>query len=88
MFGRLLLWAVRSYFGGPAKSWVLTSVAMLVFRAAKSVVGRRELIDLSSVKPGDTLMIEHLPISHKRQIKEIKKDKRQARKARRLATKA
>lgn len=88
MFRRLLIWAVRSYIGGPAKSWVFTSGALMAVRFVRSVTGRRELIDLSSVKPGDSLTIEHLPISHKRQIKEIKQSKRQERKAAKRAAKA
>lgn len=88
MLKRLVIMAVRSYIGGPAKSWVFTSGAMLAIRMVRSVTGRRELIDISDVKPGQTLLIEHLPISHKRQIKDIKRSKRQERKARRKATSA
>ncbi len=86
MFKRLALRAVRSYIGGPAKSWIFTSGAMLAYRVVKSVTGRRELIDISSVKPGETMLIEHLDVSHKRQIKEMKRSKRQARKDRRKAS--
>lgn len=84
MFRRLLIWAVRAYIGGPAKSWVFTSGALLAVRLVRSTTGRRELIDLSSIKPGETMMIEHLPISHKKQIKEIKQSKRQARRSAKL----
>ena len=79
---------VRSYIGGPARSWIFTSGAMLVFRLAKSVLGRRELIDISDVKPGQTLLIEHLPISHERQMKDIKRSKREERKERKASRKA
>ncbi len=88
MFRRLVVWGIRSYVGGPAKSWVFTSAAVLGLRLVKSVGGRRELIDLSTVKPGDTILIEHLPISHKRQIKDMKKAKRQARRTGRKQAKA
>ncbi|MEM7322823.1 MAG: hypothetical protein AAF531_07040 [Actinomycetota bacterium] len=88
MFRRLLVWAVRSYIGGPARSWVFTSAALLAVRLVRSVTGSRELIDLSSVKPGDTLTIEHLPISHRRQIRDIRRSKRQERKAARQTAKA
>lgn len=83
MFRRLLIWGLRSYIGGPAKSWVFTSAALVLMRVVKSASGRRELVDLASIKPGDTVVIEHLPISHKRQIKEMKKEKRAQRRARR-----
>ena len=86
MLKRLALRAVQSYIGGPAKSWIFTSGAMLAYRLVKSVTGRRELIDLSSVKPGETWLIEHLEVSHKKQIKEMKRSKRQARKERRRAS--
>ncbi len=85
MFRRLILWGLRSYIGGPAKSWVFTSAALLLMRVVRSASGRRELIDLASIKPGDTVVIEHLPISHKRQIKQFKKDKKAAKRARRAA---
>ncbi len=88
MIGRLVLWAVRKYFGGPAKSWVLTTALVMVVRLVRSVTGRRELVDLSSVKPGETMIVEHLPISHRRQIKDIKKEKRATKRARKAATKA
>ncbi|MGI9594939.1 MAG: hypothetical protein ACR2QK_02190 [Acidimicrobiales bacterium] len=88
MFRRFAFWAARSYFGGPAKSWLFTSAAMLAFRLAKSVGGRRELIDLSSIERGDTILIEHLPISHKRQMRDMKKERRQARRDRRRAARA
>lgn len=87
MFGRLILWAVRRYFGGPAKSWVLTTAILMVVRLVRSVVGRRELVDLSSVKPGETMLIEHLPISHRRQMKDLKKEKRATRRSRKAAAK-
>ncbi len=87
MFRRLVIWAMRSYVGGPAKSWVFTSAAVLALRLVRSVGGRRELIDLSSVKPGETMIVEHLPVSHKRQIKDMKKEKRQAKRAAKKATK-
>lgn len=87
MFRRLLTWGLRSYIGGPAKSWIFTSAAMLLMRLVRSNTGRRELVDLSSTKPGDTILIEHLPISHKKQIKSMKKEKRETRRASRAARK-
>lgn len=89
MFRRLLIWAVRSYVGGPARSWVFTSAAVLAVRLVRNVTGRREIIDLSSVKPGDRLTIENLPISHQRQMRDFRRDKRIARKeAKRTAKQA
>lgn len=85
MFRRLILMAVRSYIGGPAKSWVFTTLALMAVRLIRRVGGRREIIELSPIKPGQTIVIEHLPISHKRQMKDFKQAKRQARRSRRRA---
>lgn len=76
MLQRLLVWALSRYFGGKARSWMYVTGALFVVRAVRSVLGRRELVDLSNIKKGESIMIEHLPISHKRQIKELKRDKR------------
>lgn len=86
MVRRAIFWAVRSYIGGPARSWVFTSAAMLLFRLVQRSTGRRELIDISPIKPGQTVLIEHLPISHKRQLKDFRREKRAARRSRRNAS--
>ena len=60
--------------------------ALFIVRTVRSVLGRREIVDLSTVKKGESILIEHLPISHKRQIKELRRDKkRRKRDAKRLA---
>jgi len=68
------------YLKSPARSWVITTVATILLRLVRSTVGRRELIDISSIKPGEMIIIEHLPVSHKEQIIDEKKSKRRARK--------
>ncbi len=78
MLKRAVTWAVRSYVGGPARSWVFSSVALGLIRLVTKTTGRREVVDLSSIKPGQKVVIEHLDISHKKQIKQIKKDKKRA----------
>ncbi len=50
--------------------------ALFVVRAVRSVLGRRELVDFSSIKKGETILIEHLPISHKKQIRELRREKK------------
>ncbi len=85
MIAKAVLWGVRRYIGGPGRSWLFTTLAMLGMRAAKSMTGRRELIDVSDVKPGQRLVIEHLPVSHKKQIKSIKGDKKVAAKSEKAA---
>lgn len=76
MFGRMALWALRRYVGGPANSWIFTSAAIFLYRLVRSNTGRRELIDLSATKPGDSILIEHLPISHRRQMKDMRRERR------------
>ncbi len=69
MLQRLLTLGIQRAIGGPAKSWIFTSGAMALWRFVSSQTGRREIIDLSNTKPGDKILIEHLPITHKEQMK-------------------
>ncbi len=84
MFRKLLVLAVRGTVRGPAKSWLFTSGALMAMRAIQSKTAKTEVIDLSKTKPGDRILIEHLDITHKQQIKSIKA----AKKAEKQATKA
>ena len=79
MISRLALWGFRRYMGGTSRSWVFTAAAMLGIRAIKSVTGRRELVDTGDIKPGRRVEIEHLQISHRRQIRELKSQRKTAR---------
>lgn len=81
MFQRLLIWGVRRYVGGSSRSWVFASLALLLVRLVRSTTGRREVVDVGSIKPGDKIVIEHLPISHGRQIKQMKAEQHAASKA-------
>ncbi len=76
MLKRLLTFGIQRAIGGPAKSWVFTSGAMTLYRLVKKQTGRREVIDLSASAPGDKFIIEHLPITHKEQMKEMKRTKK------------
>lgn len=76
MLTRLVKFAIRKGIGGPARSWIFTSGFMALFRFARSKTGRRELVDLSATKPGDKIVIEHLDITHKQQIKQLKAEKK------------
>lgn len=95
MLAKLLTLIVRSVVRGPAKSWVFTSGALGLARFAKKTTGRRELIDLSDTKPGDRIVIEHLHVTHKEQLKDeklakkaTKRDKKAVKKAVRAAKRA
>lgn len=76
MLTKLFKFAVRKGIGGPARSWIFTSGFMALFRFAKGKTGRRETLDLSATKPGDKIIIEHLDITHKQQIKQFKGEKK------------
>lgn len=76
MLTRLVKFGIRKGIGGPARSWIFTSGFMALFRFAKNRTGRREVLDLSATKPGDKIVIEHLDITHKQQIKQIKSEKK------------
>ncbi len=95
MIERLIRWGVPRYLGGPSRSWVFTSVALLGYRLAKRSTGRREIIDIGSVGKGKQIVIDHVPDSHAKQLKGEKKakkaakrDKRAARKVRRVERRA
>lgn len=76
MLRRLLSFGIRSYVGGPAKSWVFTSGLALLMGMISKATSKTEVIDLSSTKPGDRILIEHLDITHKQQIKDQKRTKK------------
>lgn len=86
MWSRLFQLGLRAYTRSPARSWLITSVATVLYRMVKKTTGRREVIDVSSIKPGEMIIIEHLPVTHKEQIKEEKRRRRLRRRRRAQAT--
>lgn len=84
---RLIQWGVRRYVGGPGRSWLFTTVAVLGYRAVRSTTGRREIIDIGSVGKGQKIVIEHLPVTHRQQLKDAKVAKRSAKKEKRATKK-
>ena len=76
MLTRLFRFAIGKGLGGPARSWLFSSGLLALFRFAKRQTGRRQVIDLSSTKPGDKIVIEHLDITHGEQIKQFKAQKK------------
>ncbi len=81
MWNRLFRLAVAAYTRSPARSWLITTVATALFRLVRRTTGRREVIDVSSIKPGEMIIIEHLPVTHKEQIKEQKRRRRRRRRS-------
>ena len=76
MLRTLLTWGVRGTVGGPAKSWVFTSAAMLIWGLVTKQASKTQLVDLSNTRPGDRILIEHLDITRKQQMKDLKKAKK------------
>ncbi len=85
MLQRILSFGLQRVIGGPGRSWIFTSGAMALWRLISSQTGRRETIDLSNTKPGDKILIEHLPITHKQQMKAEKVAKKSDKKAMKAA---
>lgn len=81
MLASLVRLLARQYFGGSRRGLLMASLVTIGFTRLRSVLGRREVVDMSNIKPGETIVIEHLPISHKEQIKQFKRDERRAKKA-------
>jgi len=95
MFLRAVLWSIRRYVKGPGRSWIYTMLATWGWRQVKKRTAKTALIDTQSLKPGTRLMIEHLPVSHRKQIKAEKRagkaaeaEAKMARKAEKVAVKA
>lgn len=78
MLAKLLRFGVRKTVRGPAQSWVFTSGIMILYRWAKRRTGRREMVELTDLKPGDRYLIESLHVTHGEQMKEEKRAKRSA----------
>lgn len=88
MLSKVLTLLVRGVVRGPAKSWVFTSGALSLLKLVQRTKGRREIIDLSQTKPGDKIIIEHLSITHKEQIRDEKHAKKAGKKASKAEKKA
>lgn len=91
MLAKLLSYGVHKTVRGPAQSWFITSGLLMLLRWSKRMIGRRELVELTDIKPGDRYVIESLHITHGEQMKEEKLAKKSAKlnaKSQKKATKA
>ena len=88
MLEKFLTLSVRGLVRGPAKSWVFTSGALALLRLVRKETGRRELVDISGTKPGDKIVIEHLSVTHKQQMKDEKRRKKADKRAKKDLKKA
>lgn len=82
---RIIQWGVRRYLGGPGRSWLFTTLAVFGYRAVRSAMGRKELVDVGGIGKGQKIVIEHLSVTHGQQLKEEKDERRTAKKAKRSA---
>lgn len=85
MIERLIRWGVPRYLGGPARSWVFTSLALAGYRLARGRTGKRELIDIGSVGKGQKIVIEQVSQTHTQQLKAEKQAKKAGKKAKKVA---
>lgn len=85
MIQRFLIWAVSRYLGGEKSSSLVASGVTLLIKTVKSVTGRRELVDVGKVKPGQRIVIEHLHVTHKKQIRSMKAEQKALKRAERSA---
>lgn len=74
---RLML--LRSVGPGKAAAYVA------VYSAVRKFLKSRETVVDERLRPGEHLVIEHLEISHKRQVKQLKREEKRARRAARKA---
>ena len=88
MMERLIRWGVGRYLRGPGRTWLFPSLAVLGYRAVRSMVGRKEIVDIGDIEKGQRIEIEHLDVTHREQLKAEKAAKREARKARRATRRA
>ena len=79
---------VRRLAGSPASSWVLSTAAVAVFNWLRGRGAKTEKIDLSGAAVGDKFVIEHLPITHKKQMKQFKSEAKAQKKQTKAARKA
>lgn len=74
---RLLL--LRSVGPGKATAYIA------IYSAVRKMLRSRETVVNERLRPGEHLVIEHLDISHKRQVKQLKREEKRARRAARKA---
>jgi len=87
MLYRLFLWTLKNLAKGPGRSWLFSTLAIALLRFVKSQTGRREYIDVSKVKPGDSFTVKHLDTTHQELNKQTRATKKADKRAKRQARK-
>ncbi|MGF1597472.1 MAG: hypothetical protein ACFCVK_11185 [Acidimicrobiales bacterium] len=88
MLRRAALWALGRYLGGPGRGWIYASAGSAVLRRARGLSGRRPVTERLTVRTGDQIVIDALPITHKRQMKDLRKEATRTARAERRAARA
>ncbi len=81
MIERAILWGISRAAGGPGRALVWTVIARRLLRVIRSTTGRRPVVDVGTIRPGQRVVIEHRTISHGKQIKQFKAEAKQAKQA-------
>lgn len=75
MLARLLRLVLVRQAGGPTRAALYLGALSVARRALHS----KELVIAEPVRPGERLLVEHLTISHRRQVKQLKREEQRAR---------
>ena len=86
MIERLIVWGIGRAVCGPGRGWIWTALAVRGLRMVRSTTGRREVVDIGKLKPGERVVIEHREISHGKQIKQFKAQAKAEKRERKAAT--
>lgn len=81
MIRRIIKLFARTRGGSRTSGLVYATVALAAYDALTSRTGKQELVDISHLKPGETIVIQSLDVSHKEQIKQEKRDHKQDKRA-------
>jgi hypothetical protein len=84
MLNRLVRLLLIRYAGGPARA----ALYLGGLSAARRILQPKPLVESLRVRPGERYVVEHLSISHKDQIRQFKREEKEARRARKTARKA
>lgn len=84
MVGRLARLLLVRYAGGPVQAALYLSIWSFVRKRLR----RDEVIEVQGVRPGERFVIEHLEISHKKQIKQLEREEQRAKRQQAEARKA
>ena len=83
MLARIFRFFVVRYAGAGRAAVLLGGLDV-----ARKTVRRQPVVEELRLRPGETYVVEHLPISHKDQIANLERERKEAKRADRVARKA